>query len=143
MDRLEALADALMKLNGWSDPLGQSYRARNPLLLRAYSLSRAQQQDAHGVRIFNSLPGGYRAGVNDLYEKCDGRSRAKLDRAAPLKSLLGLYGAKHPVAEKQVLNFLRAALDEPNLWPDTPLHWFLADRAEIADDCKKEMHAGR
>lgn len=129
MDRLEALADALMKLNGWTDPTSQAYRNRNPLLLKAYSLSRVQEQDARGVRIFGSLLGGYRAGLHDLYEKCGGRSRAKLATDAPLRNLLGVYGAGHPVAERHVLVFLRAALQldlaTDDLHAGTPLGWFL------------------
>jgi hypothetical protein len=131
MDRLEALADALMKLNGWSDPTSQAYRNRNPLLLRAYSLTRAQAQDERGVRVFTSLLGGYRAGLNDLFEKCGGRSRAKLATDAPLKNLLAVCGLPNPLAQRQIVLYLRAALDldEADLHAGTPLGWFLR-RAE-------------
>ncbi|HEV1286547.1 MAG TPA: hypothetical protein VNU44_14595 [Bryobacteraceae bacterium] len=132
MDRLEALADAVMQLNGWADPTSQAYQDRNPLLLRAYSLTRAQAQDERGVRVFTSLLGGYRAALNDLFEKCGGQSRAKLAQEAPLKHLLAVLGAGHPVAERRVLLFLRAALhlDERDVYAGTPLGWFLQTNAD-------------
>lgn len=131
MDRLEALADAIMKLNGWADPTSQAYQDRNPLLLRAYSLSRAQAQDAQGIRVFTSLLGGYRAGLNDLFEKCGGGSRAKIDGDAPLQHLLGLYGVGHPLARKQAVLFLRRALPDAAeaVHALTPIGWFLQSSA--------------
>lgn len=130
MDRLEALADALMKLNGWDDPTSQAYQDRNPLLLRAYSLSRAQAQDRNGVRVFTSFLGGYRAGLNDLYEKCGGRSRAKLSTDTPLRHLLGVYGAGHPLAVRRVVLFMRAALRDVGVHDELSLRWFLQTSVE-------------
>lgn len=143
MDRLEALADALMHLNGWSDPTSQAYQDRNPLLLRAYSLSRMQAQDAKGVRVFTSLLGGYRAGLNDLYEKCGGRSRAKLDCGAPLGHLLGLYGLQHPLAVKQAVRFLRCALpaEEDALHLLTPIGWFLQTSAKEVESSELRVES--
>ena len=127
MDRLEALADALMKLNGWSDPSSQAYRNRNPLLLRAFSLSRAQAQDENGVRVFTSLLGGYRAALNDLYHKASGRSRAKLGPDDPLEDLLRLYGSEHADARRKAALFLQRALGDDTVHVRTPLGWFLAN----------------
>lgn len=151
MDRLEALADAIMKLNGWSDPSSQAYRNRNPLLLRAFSLSRAQAADARGVRIFDSLLGGYRAALNDLFEKCDGeygkgRSRSKLDRTSSLGDLLRVHQLH--LAERKVVLFLQAALqDDVAIHGRMPIGWFLeagGSRLEagpktprIADVCER------
>lgn len=154
MDRLEALADALMKLNGWDDPTSQAYQNRNPLLLKAYSLSRAQMQDERGVRIFTSFLGGYRAGLNDLFEKCGGRSRSKLATGAPLANLLGVMGAGHPIAQRRVTLFLRAALglQDNDVHAGTPLGWFLqtsvesavtGDRCQVTGETRGENHAGR
>lgn len=143
MDRLEALADALMKLNGWADPASQSYRNRNPLLLRAYSLTRRQEQDEQGVRVFASLPAGYYAGLNDLFEKCGGRSRAKLLRGQPLKNLLAVYGAGHPVVRRRVICFLRAAIPEAagEIGDSTPLDWFLQSSATPAETARRLRNA--
>lgn len=144
IDRLEALADALMKLNGWDDPSSQAYRNRNPLLLKAYSLSRAQMQDERGVRIFTSLLGGYRAGLNDLFEKCGGRSRSKLAKDTPLRNLLGVMGAGNSVAERHVLSFLRRALpaEKDAIYAGTPLGWFLQTSVESASGQCAEMNEG-
>jgi hypothetical protein len=148
LDKLEALADAIMKLNGWDDPTSQAYQDRNPLLLKAYSLSRAQAQDERGVRVFTSLLGGYRAALNDLFEKCGGRSRAKLMVDAPLRNLLGTYGLTHPIAHRRVTLFLRAALhlEENVMHAGTPLGWFLegtvtGDRCLVTGENRGENHA--
>jgi hypothetical protein len=135
MERLEALADAIMKLNGWSDPSSQAFQNRNPLLLRAYSLSRAQAQDEKGVRIFPSLLGGYRAALNDLFEKCDGeygqgRSRSKLDRTSSLQDLLRVHHLH--LAERKAVLFLQAALRDDSVHGRTPLAWFLQTDAKNA-----------
>ena len=154
LTRLEALADAIGKLNGMDDPESRAYRLRNPLLLRAYSLSRAQAQDAEGYREFDSLLSGYRAGLCDLEQKCTGRNRAKLKASDPLEALLGALGhglngteysltraaaaaeatrdlderAKrgNPAAVRNVVLFLRRALDDGDerICGRTPLSYF-------------------
>ena len=149
LTRLEALADAIGKLNGMDDPESRAYRLRNPLLLRAYSLSRAQAQDAEGHREFDSLISGYRAGLCDLQQKCAGCNRAKLKGSDPLEALLGALGhglngveyqvgnAPHdlgekakrgnPAAVRNVVLFLRRALDDADerICGRTPLGYFL------------------
>jgi hypothetical protein len=56
MNKIEALADAISKLNGVGDPESVCYKYRNPGLLKAYSIKRAADQhaDDKGIRIFNS-----------------------------------------------------------------------------------------
>ena len=129
-----------MMLNGWDVPESQAYRNRNPLLLRAFSLSRAVDQDDRGVRIFTSLLGGYRAALNDLYEKCDGGSRCKLGKDAPLKDLLGVYGLKHPQVHRKVVLFLRRATGDEAITERTPLEWFLATSRENPSGQLREMN---
>lgn len=126
-DRLEALADAMMKLNGWDDPISRCYQLRNPLLLRAFSLSRLQEQDAEGLRIFPSFAAGYRAGVHDLRIKLQGESRARLSRDATLQQLLQVYHLGHPIAVKRVVRFVSQALacSDGSIGPEMPMSWFL------------------
>lgn len=124
-DRLEALADAIAYYHDWSDPGSRAYQLRNPLLLRAFSLSRLQPQDSDGYRQFGSALAGYRAGLYDLQVKISGRSRARLDEPT-LRGLLKVYELGHAVAVKRVEGFLQKALCQE--WPidgSQPLPWFL------------------
>lgn len=132
-DRLEALADAIANLNGWHDPSSEAYQLRNPLLLRAYSLSRMQEHDEKGRRRFESAMAGYRAGLYDLNLKCRGQSRSKLEETATLRELLGTYQLGNAIAVKRVRKWLSAALEieEYEIDGRLPVRWFVADGQHI------------
>jgi hypothetical protein len=135
VSRLEALVDAIGKLNGMDDPESRAYQLRNPLLLKALSLTRLQAQDEGGVRQFESLLGGYRAGLNDLHLKCAGLSRAKLNGKNSLEDLLGSLDIQHAIAVKRVVGFVQRAvkdgITEHEVWAGTRLQWFLEDFTKI------------
>jgi hypothetical protein len=140
MKRLEALADALAKMNGALDPQFDAYQLRNPGLLRAFSPKHAR--DEKGRRIFSSLVAGYENLLLDLRIKCSGQSRAKLTPESPLVDLITTYG--NPVAAtRYVVNFLRHALKDATLREDVKLGWFLEEeeKSHAGPDCATEQPA--
>lgn len=127
IDRIEALADAIADLNGWGDPCSQAYQLRNPLLLRAFSLSRMQKQDEEGYRVFQSGVDGYKAGRHDLALKVSGVSRSGLGVDSTLRDLLASYKLQHVIAVKRCVQFLERALacSDGSIHDRMQIGWFL------------------
>ena len=125
MTRIEALADAFAKMNGWHDPLSQAYKLRNPGMLKAFSPKHVK--DESGYRIFNSFPSGYDNLILDLKIKCSGGSHSRLKPDDTLKNLTMCYG--NPESSATYLKkFLRHALCDENIMESQPLSWFLEDQ---------------
>lgn len=153
---IEALADAIGKLNGMADPESDAYQLRNPGLLRAASIQSRRKQEANegGLRRFSSMVAGYSCLVSELVERCSGRGE-RLDRRrgtingnsfkqeylggrlvvhmnitekSPLGDLLEIYGLG--LARRQVVNFLRRALWNDCITEFTEVKFFVAGVTE-------------
>lgn len=125
VNRIEAVVDAIGKLNGMDNPSTEAYRLRNPLLICSFARPGKHETDENGRRIFNSFLSGYKAAVFDMTLKVEGKSRAGLKPTDTLTNLCGVYGIKELGGIKAVVNFLRAALKNPDLCKETPLSYFL------------------
>ena len=109
MIRIEALADALAKLNGYGDPSSLAYKLRNPGLLRSFSIKHAADPD--GYRIFDRFVNGYQALCNDLSVKASGHSRSQVKEDSVLADLLICYSLPRTSTDT-VITFLGHALPE-------------------------------
>jgi len=122
MRRLEALADGIARYSGYYDPESEVYQARNPGSLKARSLGQAATPS--GKRVFKSHIDGYQALIFDLAIKCSGRSNTALRPTSTLRELLLSYG-QPATAAIYVAKYLRRALLDHSINPDTPLEFFL------------------
>lgn len=122
--RIHALVDAFAHLNGWHNPVSDSYKLRNPLLLRAFSPKHVS--DEEGRRIFSSFTSGYDNGILDVKIKCSGKSHAKLTPMSTLRDLVCVYG-NHVSATRAVKNFLQRALGDDTIRESQALGWFLEE----------------
>jgi hypothetical protein len=127
--RIEALADAIMRMNGYHDPLSAAYRLRNPGMLRAFSAK--HNKDENGYRIFSSFPSGYDNLLLDLKIKCSGNSHSKLKPEDTLVNLVQCYG-NPATAATYIKKFLRHALADENIMETQKLGWFLEDQTKTA-----------
>jgi len=120
MNRLEALADAIAAVNGFKDPDSQAYQLRNPLGLKDFNNGVCLKK----LRRFNSLLGGYAAGIADLKIKCSGKSRAKLEDQFNLQGLMRVYYMPDQTTI-YVARFLRKALRDDTIKETTELSYFV------------------
>jgi|SRR5581483_242854 len=127
MNRVEALVDAIGKVNGIHDPESIAYKLRNPLLVRSFARPGKHETDDQGRRVFNSLLSGYKAGLFDAELKLKGTSRAGLRPDDTLENILGVYGIKEPGGISNIVSFLRRALHDQSINKATPLAYFLSD----------------
>lgn len=128
INRIEALADALSSLCDAANPSSESYHARNPILLRAFSPKHART--TNGYRIFKTWVAGYENALLDLRIKCEGRSnRARLDPSSQLIELITTYGYPGYPSEslRYVLRFLRKALADESLGKGLKLSYFIEE----------------
>jgi hypothetical protein len=130
MTRIECLADAFSRLNGYHDPFSIAYKNRNPGLLKAFSLKHTK--DENGFRVFNSFSSGYDNLCQDLLIKCSGASHSRLKTTDTLKDLVKFFG-NDAAATRGVKNFLRHALHDDTILESQPLGWFIEDRKK--NDC--------
>ena len=93
VDPLEAVADAIMHVEGWYAG-SRSYRNRNPGNLRASH--HAIGKDKGGFAIFPSFAMGYAALVTDLRNKFTGNT---ITRLGPQSTLLQLFEVYAPRAD--------------------------------------------
>ena len=122
--RIEALADALAKMYGSSDPQSDSYQLRNPGMLLAFNPK--HDRDVKGRRRFKTFIAGYENLLLDLKIKCSGNSRARLTPESQLVDLLHVYG--NPTSSlKYVINFIRHALGDDSVPNEVALGWFLIE----------------
>jgi hypothetical protein len=124
MNKIEALVDAIGKANGVHNPESDSYRLRNPLLIRSFARPGKHEIDEQGRRVFKSLLSGYKAALFDMELKITGQSRAGLQATSTLMNVLGVYGIKDPDSISEVVSFLRIALSDASITPTTPLSYF-------------------
>src|SRR6266850_2635193 len=134
VNRIEAVVDALAKVNGANDPESQCYNLRNPLMIRSFARPGKHETDEQGRRVFTSWLSGYKAACFDAQLKLEGNSRAGLKPTDTLTNLLGVYGIKEPGGISNVVSFLRRALKDQDINKDTPLSYFL--------DSSKEKYNG-
>ncbi len=130
--KIEALADCIMFLNDFENPESDSYRLRNPGLVRAHSFKQLGNTDDKGRRIFTSLIGGYRFLCQDLIWKCSGETRAKgesgkLKPTSPLTDLLKSFRLNSLDKVMQAVTFLNLALGTEEVTAETELNFFLKD----------------
>src|SRR5208283_1214271 len=96
MQITEALADCIMRFEGWQAPNATTYpkgstswRNRNPGNLRN-SYFKAGEDDK-GYSIFSSLSVGWSALIEDLNDKLTGKSSHKLTSQNTLHDLFNIY----------------------------------------------------
>lgn len=125
MNKIEAIVDAVGKLNGIHNPDSVAYLLRNPLLIKSFAKPGKHETTEEGIRRFTSLLSGYKAATYDLDLKLTGKSRAGLKAGDTLTNLLGVYGIKELLAVDNVVSFLRRALKDPIINRTTPLTYFV------------------
>jgi len=123
--KVEALVDAIGFVNGFHDPDSPAYQLRSPLLLQSFALPGKHVINQDGLRVFPSSVSGYKAAVYDMGLKITSNSRARLRQTDTLTNLLGVYRVKSPADIKAVAEFLRKALDDESISPETPLSYFI------------------
>lgn len=124
VNKLEALVDAIGKLNGANNPETECYAIRNPLMIRSFARPGKHEVNDTGIRVFNSWLSGLKASYFDIELKVNGTSRAGLKPTDSLESLLRVYGIKELGGINQVVSFLKRALKNDTLTRDTPLSYF-------------------
>jgi hypothetical protein len=131
--RIEALCDAIGRLNQISVPESLAYQIRNPLLLKSYAKLGRHFTNTDGLRVFGSLLAGMKAGLFDLELKLKGLSRAGLKPTDQLKNLLGCYNIHEKQAVDSIIAFVRRALKDDTVSANTPLEFFLLDINDKGD----------
>ena len=124
INKIEALADSLMTVHGYFKPDSESYKLRNPLMLRSWGRAGKHEVTEDGVRIFPSFLGAYRAGIFDIEKKLSGESNSGIQKTDKLKNLLGVYGVNQEKDILIVVSFLKKALGDPYISISTPLSYF-------------------
>jgi len=97
MEITEALADCIMRFEGWFPPGSRgisikgstSWRNRNPGNLRPYIES--QRRDDKGYRIFDNLNDGWYALLLDIEKKLTGKSTHNLTPQSTLHDFFNIY----------------------------------------------------
>lgn len=123
-EKIESLVNAISFLNDYSKPEADSYKLRNPLLLKSFSRPGKHEVDEHGRRRFESFQGGYRSAVWDVDLKISGKSNSGISPTDTLKNLLKVYGISHDEDQLVVVFFLRKALEDKTIDLLTPLQYF-------------------
>lgn len=138
VNRIEAVVDAIARLNSAHSPDSESYRLRNPLLIKSFARPGKHNTDEQGRRIFTSFLSGYKAGLFDLTLKISGNSRAGLKPTDRLENLLAVYGITHKLPVDNVVAFLRRALKDESISRHTELSYFLENpengQTEVGQD---------
>jgi hypothetical protein len=126
VNRLEALADAIQHHSGYDDPTHRTYAARNPGRLKAFLPH--QKKTVDDLRVFDKHVDGYAALIFDLTVKCTGKSRIGLKSTSPLKELL--FSLDFNIGDggvRNVISYLRRALQDDSFTDEAPLHYFVMD----------------
>jgi hypothetical protein len=121
MNKIEALADAIVAYSGSTDPLSGGYKARNPGCLKSFTVK--HPKDDKGLRIFKSWLDGYQALLFDLKVKCGGKSRSKVGPDSNLADLIRSYCLPDGTT-RYVAKFLRKALTDDTMDEHTKLGVF-------------------
>jgi hypothetical protein len=121
--KLEALAEAIAKMSGYTNPDSPAHAARNPGDLEAISVEHSK--DARGRRVFHSFLDGYQALLHDLQVKISGKSRSGLTGKSTLADLAKARGEAFPlITSRSWASFLRPALSDPTITNQTQLSYF-------------------
>lgn len=124
VNKIEALVDALVDLLGSSNPDGDLYAIRNPTSLTSFSLPGKGEIDSQGRRVFKSWSAGYHAACYDARIKISGDSRAGIKKGDKLENFLRVMKIDNKFSQKQVVEFLRRALEDESITSETPLSYF-------------------
>lgn len=125
VNRIEALLDSIAALKGAStNPDSELYQIRNPIGVLSFSRPGKTEINEKGQRVFGSWLAGYRAAAYDIDLKVRGLSRAGIKREDQLQNVLRVYGVDSKLAMSQVCKFLRRALKNQDISPETPLTYF-------------------
>jgi hypothetical protein len=127
VNKIEALVDALVDLLGSSNPDGELYAIRNPTGLTSFSLPGKGELDESGRRIFKSWAAGYHAACYDARIKISGDSRAGVKKDDKLENFLRVMKIDK-FSQKQVVEFLRRALEDQSITAETPLSYFREEK---------------
>lgn len=125
VNKIEALLDAIGRLNQIGVPESLAYKLRNPLLLKSYAKLGRHTTNSDGLRTFTSLLAGLKAGIFDLELKLKGLSRAGLKSTDQLRNLLGVYGIHEKAAIDNIVAFIRRAINDESVSATTPLSFFI------------------
>lgn len=136
VNKLEAIADSIGRVNQVHVPDSESYQLRNPLKLKSFAKPGRHSTNGEGLRVFGSLIAGLKAGLFDLTLKCKGLSRAGLKSTDPLENLLRVYGFSEKAAIDNCVSFIKRAIKDDSVTSKTPLSFFLE---EIAPDSRAEF----
>jgi hypothetical protein len=128
--KIEALADAFMKMYGAGDPLSEAYQLRNPILIKAFNPKQLRNEKGH--RVFKTFIAGYENAILSLRLHCQGKLRSHIGPETPVVELLHLYG-NPTTALKSFIRFLRHALNDDSIPEDVKLGFFLEELEEVAD----------
>lgn len=122
MNRIEILADALIRKTAFSDPESEEYQCRNPMALKQFTFRHKATES--GMREFSNLEAGYKAAYFDLKLKCLGESQAKIKAESPLRHLVRCYSMPDHIVD-DIVEFLRKALNDETISGDTQLRYFV------------------
>lgn len=122
--KLEALLEAFAEMNNSRRPEDAAFHAKNPMRLQEFT---PEGKATGRLRRFESLHGGILSGLYDLRVKCSGKSRAKLDGDNfTIRGLVRVYSL-HDINAQYICRFLKKALNDPSINPDTKLSYFVED----------------
>ena len=128
VNKIEALIDAIAHLKGaTTNPDSDLYQMRNPIGIMSFSRPGKNEIDNDGRRVFSTWLAGYRASYFDVDLKCRGKSRAGIKVDDKLENVLRVFGMTERLAHQQVVKFLRRALKDQGITPETPLTYFVED----------------
>jgi hypothetical protein len=123
--KIEVLLQALASLNRTHIPTSDSFRLRNPLLIKSFALPGKHDVDDDGRRRFQSFLAGAKACLFDLDLKVSGKSRAGLKPTDTIENLCRVYGRSDRGAMNEVANYVKLALNDDSINTKTPLSYFL------------------
>jgi len=137
INSVEALADCIMRFEGWRSPSvgslshireegSRSWRNRNPGNLRPSNSTIKQNVDDANYRVFSSLADGWDELLNDIEVKLAGESTHKLTPENTLHDFFNIYA---PALDKndpqqysrQIAMWLNQIYNITNITPDTKL----------------------
>ena len=123
--KIEALVDAVAHLKGsTTNPDSELYQIKNPTGIMSFSRPGKNEITSSGLRIFKSWLAGYRAAIFDASIKVGGESRSGIKKDDKLENFLRVMGIDQKLGQQQVVRFLRRALKDQDVSPDTPLSYF-------------------
>ena len=135
MIRFEALALAISNLNGGlNDPDSKAFKLHNPGLLKTYRPEK--KKDGDNYRIFTSVMGGFKALIAELQARCSGKNH-RLTPDNTLSDMLALYSVTDDRAIRQIVLFIRRALQDDSVAASTRLAWF-QETAEQSVEIEQE-----